>query len=143
MSNSSQPKGLSNDLTNDILITAGGAGLTSFDTITITGADYASGSAYTYNSTYDFSSVITTNSVGTYTINSGMSPSTIDSITLNGLDAGQYTFKLPEEWIDSFPTWSRVEDMCKQYPGLKIAFDNFKVFYEMVKDDYDNPTPKK
>ena len=39
--------------------------------------------------------------------------------------------------------WDKVEDMCKEYPGLKIAFENFKVFYEMVKDDYNNPTPKK
>ncbi len=33
--------------------------------------------------------------------------------------------------------------MCEKYPGLKIAFENFRMFYEMVKDDYDNPTPKK
>ena len=48
-----------------------------------------------------------------------------------------------QEWKNSFPDWSRVQDMCEYYPGLKIAFENFKVFYEMVKDDYDNPTPKK
>ena len=39
--------------------------------------------------------------------------------------------------------FSKIENMCEQYPGLKIAFENFKVFYEMVKDDYNNPTPKK
>lgn len=44
-----------------------------------------------------------------------------------------------EEWKSKFPDWDRVQGMCEKYPGLKIAFENFKMFYEMVKDDYDNP----
>jgi len=47
------------------------------------------------------------------------------------------------EWVDCFPEWHRVEDMCKKYPGLEIAFRNFQTVYQLVKDDYDNPTPKK
>jgi hypothetical protein len=133
MSSSSQPT-ISSITLNDVLT----------DTITIGGGSGASGAtSYTYNSTYDFSSISTINSGGSYTISTGIPQSTIDTITLNGVDASQFTFKLPEEWIDSFPAWGRVEDMCEQYPGLKIAFENFKVVYEMVKDDYDNPVPKK
>ena len=139
MGSSSQPKNLSSNLTDDIFITSGGTG-TSCDTITITGAV---GSTYTtYNSTYDFSTITTTNG-NPYSSSTGISSSTIDTITLNGIDASQFKFNFPEEWINAFPDWHRVNDMCEKYPGLKIAFDNFKVFYEMVKDDYDNPTPKK
>lgn len=89
---------------------------------------------------------IDTTSIGAaqpvYTINAS------DTITLTGgsgeYNIGQIDFNFGNnEWQDSFPEWHRVQDMCEKYPGLKTAFDNFKVFYEMVKDDYDNPTPKK
>jgi hypothetical protein len=92
------------------------------DTITLTGAQGAS----TYS--------ITTPNLSSGTISVG--PLDISSIE-------PITWGFGKEWIDNFPEWNRVQDMCEKYPGLKIAFDNFKVFYEMVKDDYDNPTPKK
>ena len=132
MSNSSQPTISSIDLSNtksidDILkecmIIASGS---SCDTITIGPSDMS------YN--YTIAGAQSTYSIGS---------SDISTITLNGMDASSYSFNLPQEWVDCFPDWHRVEDMCKEYPGLKIAFENFKVFYEMVKDDYDNPTPKK
>jgi hypothetical protein len=132
MSNSSQPTISSIDLSNtksidDILkecmtIASG----SSCDTITISPSDMS------YN--YTVAGAPSTYSIGS---------SGISTITLNGIDASNYSFNLPQEWIGCFPDWNRVEDMCKEYPGLKIAFENFKVFYEMVKDDYDNPTPKK
>ena len=132
MSNSSQPTISSIDLSNtksidDILkecmtIASG----SSCDTITISPSDMS------YN--YTIAGAQPTYSIGS---------SDISTITLNGMDASSYSFNLPQEWVDCFPDWHRVEDMCKEYPGLKIAFENFKVFYEMVKDDYDNPTPKK
>lgn len=60
-----------------------------------------------------------------------------DTITISG--GSEFIWKLPEEWVDSFPEWSRVQDMCKQYPGLEIALRNFRTVYTLVKDDYDNP----
>ena len=100
--------------------------------------------SYTYTdsgSTITLSQGVTgATGAGTYTINS---LSVSDTITLTGLDTSSFTLQLPVEWNDSFPAWHRVEDMCEKYPGLKIAFENFKVVYEMVKDDYDNPVPKK
>jgi len=132
MSNSSQPTISSIDLSNtksidDILkecmtIASG----SSCDTITISPSDMS------YN--YTVAGAPSTYSIGS---------SGISTITLNGIDASSYSFNLPQEWVGCFPDWDRVEDMCKEYPGLKIAFENFKVFYEMVKDDYDSPTPKK
>jgi hypothetical protein len=118
------------------MITAGGAGLCASDTITIS-------NSYNYNTTYDYGTVtLTSGSVGigtsmaggTYTIGSGIS-----SIDLNS----NYTINYPEEWVNSFPDWDRVENMCKHYQGLEIALKNFRLIYELVKDDYDNPTPKK
>ena len=139
MTISSQPKNLSidsssqvdiDDVLKNCMISASGTGVTQ-DTITISPI---TNTAYTYN----FSNLATCipSSGGPYSIST-------DTITLNGIDASQFTFNFPKEWVDSFPDFNRVDDMCKKYPGLKIAFDNFKVFYEMVKDDYDNPTPKK
>ena len=72
-----------------------------------------------------------------YTVGSGI---TINDIDIN---TDQFTFNFPEEWIDTFPDWDRVKDMCEKYPGLEIAFRNFQTVYQLVKDDYDNPTPKK
>jgi hypothetical protein len=104
------------------------------DTITISSSDYS------YNS-HDFGTVTLPSSVGVaqsvYTVGSGI---TINDIDIN---TDQFTFNFPEEWVDSFPEWDRVKDMCKQYPGLEIAFRNFQTVYQLVKDDYDNPTPKK
>ena len=152
MSNSSQPKDSSETLTinsrilddvlKDCTIDLSGTGVNMND-VTVVGAV---GSPYTYDSLSSITLTPTTiNASGTiatstYTVGS---ITTSDTITIQSFDPNQYTFNFPEEWRNSFPEWSRVQDMCKKYPGLKIAFDNFKVFYEMVKDDYDNPTPKK
>jgi hypothetical protein len=75
---------------------------------------------------------------GTYTSINGIS--TINTVSI---DTSSFTFNLPKEWVDCFPDWDRVEDMRKKYPGLAIAFRNFQTVYQLVKDDYDNPTPKK
>ena len=116
------------------------------DTTTVTGSSISDYS-YSYNSntmsTITLAPSITSiGSVGgTYSIanisNVGSGANTIS------IDNSSFTFNLPEEWVDCFPGWSRVQDMCKQYPGLEIAFRNFQTVYQLVKDDYDNPTPKK
>jgi hypothetical protein len=48
-----------------------------------------------------------------------------------------------EEFVDSFPSWQRVQDMCEKYPGLKVALQNFRTVYTLIKDDYDNPKDEK
>lgn len=134
MSNSSQPENsfetltISNidDIIKDCTIDLSGTGASMSD-ITIT-----SSTSYT-------PSVTLNSGLSTYTIG----PLTSDTITLTGIDTSHYIFNIPEEWENTFPDWHRVKNMCDKYPGLKIAFDNFRLFYEMVKDDYDNPTPKK
>jgi len=100
------------------------------DTITLTGA------AGTTSLNYP---------TGTYTIPALTTSqiSQLQSIQIDQYTGGDWGTVWYQEWQNRFPEWSRVQDMCVKYPGLKIAFDNFKTFYEMCKDDYDNPTPKK
>ena len=133
MSTSSQPTISLDDLIKDLTIDF--SDVTS--TTTVVGAsDYS----YTYDS----------NSMSTITLGpiSTTSPSitTISGISTTNtisIDNSSFTWNLPEEWVGCFPDWDRVKDMCKKYPGLEIAFRNFQTVYQLVKDDYDNPTPKK
>jgi hypothetical protein len=137
MSNSSQPTTLSNSSIDEFL-----KNLTiDLSDTTVTGSSI---SDYSYNNSNTISTITLGPSItsigavgGTYSI--GNIGSGTDTISINS----SFTFNLPEEWVDSFPDWHRVEDMCKKYPGLEIALRNFQTVYQLVKDDYDNPTPKK
>ena len=119
---------------------------TSLTSIGATGTDTYSITLPSNSELYSSMNTITLNGVGSgYTIgNIGAigSPTTFsgDTITITG---GDFNWGAPAEWVDSFPEWRRVEDMCTKYPALEIALRNFKTIYELVKDDYDNPTPKK
>jgi len=86
-----------------------------------TGAGISSGNAFTISSTGAVSGTI------------GSGP----TITLTG-SAG-YEYKMPIEFVDTLPDISRIQKMCDEYPGLKIAFEKFKTTYQLVKDHYDTP----
>ena len=143
MSDSSQQDNSSKNLTINI---------SEIDTIDLSGITMGTGSGiYSINNLdYNYTDTITltgTGGAGTYTI-APLTTSQIQTITvgnITGASGTDYTtsWHWGKEWVDHFPEWSRVQDMCVKYPGLKVAFDNFKVFYEMCKDDYDNPIPKK
>lgn len=136
MSNSSQQTTLSDDLLNDTLTTIGGLGT---DTFTITlPSDLYTSSSYINAGMGN----ITIASGGVGATGSTFSTFNGSTITLTG-GTETYSWMNPVEWADSFPDWNRVQEMCKQYPGLEIALRNFRTIYELVKDDYDNPTPKK
>ena len=122
MSNSSQPNNSSNDLFSETIVIGD-------STITFTTPHSSTGDIYidtTANMNYNISTDIN----GTYTIMS-------DTISINS----DYNFNWgdAEEFVDSFPDWQRIQDMCKKYPGLEIALRNFRTVYTLVKDDYDNP----
>ena len=102
----------------------------SLDTITIS------------TGTVDLSSYSTGNSMY------GVNTITIGPITTIGSLTTDYSYKdivfaTTIEWNNCFPDWDRVQAMCKQYPSLEIALRNFQTIYQLVKDDYDNPAPKK
>ena len=73
------------------------------------------------------------------------SPVTISSLTtaqitgISAFDTSAFSFKIPEEWEDKFPDFDRIQKMCKEYPGLQIAFEKFKTTYLLVKNHYDTP----
>ena len=99
-------------------------------TITINGggSSFSIGAAGTYSTSY--------------TSGAGGTVGGITSINnINSYD--NYTFSLPEEWVNCFPDFDRIEKMCKEYPGLAIAFDKFKTTYKLVRDDYDTPKNKR
>lgn len=129
MTNSSQPKNSSEDLIiNDTIDLSG---------ITLIGSD----NSYDYLSSGD--TMITINSTGAACDTISIGSLDIGTITINGSGTDFIFNENRIEWSDSFPDWDRVQDMCLKYPGLKVAFDNFKIFYEMIKDDYDTPKDQK
>lgn len=121
---------LSNTITLDN-ITIGAVGSStsyySSDTITLTGSsNYSIGSGA--GSTITFT-------------NSGAGGFTAQDIS--AIDPSVFTWKNPEEFVDCFPNFDRIQQMCETYPGLKIAYEKFVTTYRLVKDDYDNPNTKK
>lgn len=107
------------------------------DTISLTDSMIGSISYDTLTSSYTYGAVVPTSTVG-----SGISTSS-GTISINTDTFSFNSIATPIDWKDSFPNWDRVQDMCKEYPSLEIALRNFKTIYELVKDDYDNPVPKK
>jgi hypothetical protein len=114
------------------------------DTITITNLDsidFNSISSMNYPSaTYNY-----TNNYGTISVGQGISnvtafPSlTTAQISTLTVDTSSFKIHIPEDWINQFPDFYRVQKMCDEYPGLKIAFEKFKTVYKLVKDHYDTP----
>ena len=120
------------------------------DTITLTAYDSSTSGITGYNPNTGYSGY----SGGTVTINTGavgssygtISPLTTSQLNvinvgagLNGTDYSTFTFNTPEDWVNQFPDWNRVQKMCEEYPGLKIVFEKFKTTYKLVKDHYDTP----
>ena len=53
------------------------------------------------------------------------------------------TWNQQQEFVDTWPAWYKMKDMASKYPAIKKALENLSTVYTMVKDDYDNPTPKR
>jgi hypothetical protein len=121
--------------------------LTSSDTITF------SSSATADTITIDNSNMVSIPSTNYY-YTSGSSPfttgSTVSTITIGGvggisslnsyaIDASIFQVNVPEEFVECLPDFDRIQKMCKEYPGLQIAFEKFKTTYLLVKNHYDTP----
>ena len=48
----------------------------------------------------------------------------------------------PVDFTDCLPDFSKVQNMCNEYPSLNKAFENFKVTYTMVHQDWVGKTKK-
>lgn len=93
------------------------------DTITLTGA-VGSSSTFTF-----------TNTGSSYTYSTASASPCITNINVSGISS----IWNQQEFVDCMPNLQRLEAMCEEYPGLKIAFEKFKTTYFLVKDDYDTP----
>jgi len=107
--------------------------LDSIDFNSITTIDTSNMSAYP-------SYTYTNGTTGIISISSTIPTLTTSQLSsLNSTDYSTFKINIPEEWVDCFPDFSRIEKMCKEYPGLKIAYEKFKTTYKLVKDHYDTP----
>jgi hypothetical protein len=92
------------------------------DTITVTGTNDMDSSWVSVGdittSTIDIDSIITS----TITLD--------DTHWADGITWEQTEFE------DKMPSVAKVEDMCKDYPALAKAYENFKTIYAMVHQDW-------
>ena len=83
----------------------------------------------------------TMSSWSTDTLTIGNNPSSTftistDANTLKFDNDIHLTTHEPVDFVDHLPTLNKIQAMCKEYPGLSKAFDNFKVTYKMVHQDW-------
>ena len=111
------------------------------------------------NITYMFPDDATTQSwtpaSETYTVSYGVTPSgasigttdTMDMTDMLRADAGKgmenFTFDdyvPPRPFEDSVPSLKDIEEMCAEYPSLKIAYDKFRNVFRICYDDWKTKT---
>jgi hypothetical protein len=102
------------------------------DTITINNTGSSSTNTSYYTGSFGGTSI------GTITLTTTGTGYTIGGLSGAG-STSEFIWKGPEEFVDSFPDYNRVQKMCSEYPGLKIAYEKFVTTYKLVKDDYDTP----
>jgi len=137
MSNSSQPPGSSITSSDTYTIDVSDlstSNFTSNDTITFSNYSPCTVSYPTYYSSPSISTLTTTQISGLTTTQIG---------AISSIDTSAFTITFPEEWVNQFPDIKRVEKMCEEYPGLKIAYEKFKTVYKLVADHYDTPKDKR
>jgi hypothetical protein len=142
MKDSSAPQDCSTTSSNDVGFIAQEISTIFPDTITLTSNAY---------DTMIGSGTVTIGNTTGYTIGTGVSYTGSvggagggGTFTINADSINTHTFSWKnEEFVDCMPNINRIEAMCKEYPGLAIAFEKFKTTYNIVKDDYDNPKDKK
>ena len=135
MNDSSAPPDCSTTSSNDVGFIA--EEITTFfpDTITLT--------SNAYDTMIGSGNITISNPIGYTITGSGSAGTTMGgTYTIGNLNASTFSWK-NEEFVDCMPDINRIENMCKEYPGLAIAFEKFKTTYNIVKDDYDNPKDKK
>ena len=72
---------------------------------------------------------IGSNPSSTFTISS-------DASTLKFDNDITFTTHEPVDFVDQLPTINKINAMCREYPGLNKAFNNFKLTYKMVHQDW-------
>ena len=91
-------------------------------------------SDYTF-SVSDTVDTIDISSITTSTINTG-------TITLEDTHWADSIVWEQTEFEDTMPSVAKVEDMCKDYPALAQAYENFKTIYALVHQDWKGKNDK-
>lgn len=91
------------------------------DTITISSSGTYYATDYSFN--HNIGTITLTGTRDTISF-----PSNFDNISI-----GSY---FPQEFVNSFPDWDKIEEMRKEYPALDIAMKKFEEVYKMVEDDW-------
>jgi len=95
---------------------------------TMAGNAYTTASGLTYTNTIGPLTTASIGAIGTVDISTLLNR----NWTLNSI-----------EWVDAWPDFNKVKNMRVKYPALDKAMEKVISIYNMVKDDYDNPVPKK
>jgi len=120
--------------------------ISDISTVTLSGlsGNYASSDTITFSNTS--SNMYSYGSGNTITVSGASCIPTLTTTQLNAISGNgisfhtsEYKINFPEEWVNCFPDFDRIEKMCEEYPGLKIALEKFKTVYKLVKDHYDTP----
>ena len=75
----------------------------------------------------------------TFTMDTSTATSTVSvpGATVGGITGGAYTFDVGDHTFDlNTLDEDEINEMCKEYPALKIVWQNFKTMYDLVKQDY-------
>ena len=87
-------------------------------------------------------SFITSSNLDSITTISGISIDTINISDYTTSTDDQISFDWdnieisPTLWTEVLPNVNTVNDMCKEYPALAKAYENFKTVYKLVEQDY-------
>ena len=101
-----------------------------------------------YTITIDTDSIDTWSSIGDVSLDT--ITTTINSISTDTIDISDYTTSSDDQisfdwdnieisptlWTEVLPNVNTVNDMCKEYPALAKAYENFKTVYKLVEQDY-------
>lgn len=106
------------------------------DTITVDLSDYTMDSNSGFITSSNLDSITTISGISTDTIDiSDYTTSTDDQISFDWDNMG--TIKIDRTMFeDCMPDADRINDMCKEYPALAKAYENFKTVYKLVEQDY-------
>ena len=104
------------------------------DIVILTGLD----SSDSHTITFDDMATTTSISTDNLTITDSDYTFTLDdTINIDSIVSGStVSTGFGTEWIDHLPAMSVVQDMCKHYPALEKALENFRTVYKMVEQDY-------
>ena len=81
----------------------------------------------------------------------GGSAGTVDTMDMNDMmmhDAGKgfenmtfEDYKMPKPFEDSVPSLQKIDELCQEYPSLKIAYDKFRNIWRICYNDYVSKNP--